>query len=471
MTRLSVHDVLAALEQLERHGVLRVNAAAPGGAGYDFAHDLVRRTAYRAMSEPRRRWVHLYIARTLDAMTDADGALAGDIAHHAALGGDSELAARAYVAAGERCLRLFALADASRLAASGMQHADRLAPETGIRWRLPLLAVQVHSNQWLKRPHELEAQLRRVARLAEERGMHAEATRCYYLASFVHSERGDIAKASALSLEAAAAGRAADVATRQRQLANTGRCLALIERDVDRAGGFLHEAESLGRALGERTRLELSFGRGLIRAFEGLDAESIPLLETAAELAAAESDPWCESQALTRMARVALEGGRPRETLERCDRLEPLVSKLSEGSEKPIVAALRALALLALGEEGALALAEAALRSLRAVDSKAHVAYVLSALAAHEASSGRRDVAEGYAREALQAAEIVGHRSEAAVARARLARLALDRDDRDGAEKLLEPCVPDMGRPLAMSGRARAAVLDALDALRVSASA
>ncbi len=468
---LSVHDLLAALEQLERHGVLRVNSAAPGGAGYDFAHDLVRRTAYRTMSEPRRRWVHLHVARTLDAMSDPEGALAGDIAHHAALGGDSDLAARAYLVAGERCLRLFALADASRLAASGMQHVARLAPEAGIRMRLALLSVQVHSNQWLKRSHELEGELRRVARIAEQRGMHAEATRCYYLTSFVHNESGDFARARASSLEAAEAGRAADVATRQHQLANTGRCLALIERDVGRADDFLREAESLGEGLSPATRLEMTFGEGLVRAFKGLDAEALPLLEQAAELAAAESDPWCQSSALMRIARVALEHGRPRETVQRCAELEPLVAKLSEGSERPFVAALRALALLALGEAGALALAQDALDVLRGVDSKSHVAYVLNALAAHDAHAGRVEDAERCAREALRAAETVGHKSEAAVARSRLSQLALARKGRREAEELLDPCTTDMATPLSLSARARTAVTGALAALRASPSA
>ncbi len=461
ITSLSVADLLAALEELERHGVLRVTSSAPGGTGYDFAHDLVRRTAYRTMSEPRRRWVHLHVARALDKVSDPDGALAGDIAHHGALGGDSALAARAYVVAGERCLRLFALADASRLAASGMQHAAHLPPEANIRLRLDLLAVQVHSNQWLKRSHEIEAELRRVARLAEQREMHAEASRAYYLVSFVHNERGDFARAGASSLEAAEAGRAADLATRQRQLANTGRCLALIERDVAQAEQLLREAVSLGQGFAGRTRLEILFGDGLVRAFKGLDAEATPLLERAAELAAAEGDPWCESQALSRIARMALEHGRPRETIERCTALEPLVARLSEGSERPFAEALRALARLAMGEVGALAAAEQVLGVLRSVDSKAQVAYVLNALAAHDARDGRGDDARRRAGEALHAAEIVGHNSEAAVARSRLAMLAIDRGDLGLAEEMLARCEKDMRAPLSLSGRATATVIEA----------
>jgi DNA-binding SARP family transcriptional activator len=470
VTSMPVREVLAALEQLERHGVFRVNPEAPGGgAGYDFAHDLVRRAAYRAMSEPRRRWVHLHVARAFERMPDTDGALAGDIAHHAALGGDSELAARAYAAAGERCLRVFALADASRLASSGLQHTDRLAPETTVACRVALLSVQVLSNQWLKRANELEDQVRRVARFAEERGMHAEATRCYYLVSFIHHERGDFDGARDVSLQAAEAGRSADFATRQHQLANTGRCLALIERDVERADAFLREAQALGPGATVRTRLELSMAEGLLRAYKGLEAEAAPCLEEAAKLAACEGDPWAQAQALTRIARAALENGRPRETVDRCLTLEPLVAKLSEGSEAPFVAGLRALARLALGEEGALASADEALGQLRSVDSKAHVAYILNALARHAASLGRSRDAEAQAEAALRAAEAVGQKSETAVARALLAKLALQRDDRASAVAWIRPCAPDAHRTLALSARARAAVVDALAALESAA--
>src|SRR5262249_39481187 len=86
--------LLEALDTLERHGVVR-----PMGTTYDFAHDLLRRAAYQSLSEPRRRLVHLQIARVLQATRAGDETLSGEIAHHATLGGDDELAASAYVAA------------------------------------------------------------------------------------------------------------------------------------------------------------------------------------------------------------------------------------------------------------------------------------------------------------------------------------------------------------------------------------
>jgi DNA-binding SARP family transcriptional activator len=461
ITSFSVRDLLAAVEDLERHGVFRLTGATgamAGVAGYDFAHDSVRRTAYRMMSEPRRRWVHLHVARTLDALNDPEGALAGDIAHHAALGGESELAARAYVIAGERCLRLFAYADASRLASSGLQHVGRLAPEVAIHLRVALLSVQVHSHQWLKRSRELESEVSRVAVLAQQRGMHAEATRSHYLMSALHAERGDFASAGARTLEAAEVGRAADIETRQHQLANTGRCLAYIERDVDRAEEFLCEAQALGEKTVGRTALEIAFGKALVQAYSGIDAEAERLFERAAELAELESDHYLRSDALMRIAKLAFEGGRHREAVARCAVLEPLVAKLSEGSERPFVAALRALSRLELGDAGVRADVERALEALRVIDSKAHVAYVLNALAAHDARAGRPREARAQAEEALVAAETVGRRSEAAVARSLLARLAFDSGEHTRGLALLEACRPDRATPWALSARAMAAV-------------
>jgi DNA-binding SARP family transcriptional activator/tetratricopeptide (TPR) repeat protein len=459
LTQVPVTQLLGAVEELERHGVLRITTLALGRVGYDFAHDLVRRAAYRAMSEPRRRWVHQHIARALGDSSDPDAELSGDIAHHAALGGDSEVAARAYLRAGERSLRIFAYSDASRLAASGLQHLARLPAQEGLRLRLALLGVQVHSNQWLRRFRELENELTGVARAADELGMRAEVARCFYLISFVHNERGDLALTRAHSLRAAEAGRAADTHTSQHHLANTGRCLALIERDVAGAEKLLHEARSLGPDVQETTALELAFGMGLIHAYKGNGDEAVRLLERAAVLAASQSDYWAQSQALTRLARMALEDGKPSEALTRCVALEPLVEKFSEGSEGPYVAALRALARLHLGETGAREAVMAAVDALRAIDSRAHLAYALLCLAEVDLREGRRDRASQGASEALHSAETVDQKSEAAVARALLARVALENDKRSEARQLLAACGPDLAASLALSARARAAVL------------
>src|SRR5262249_61735027 len=122
-------ELVGALDHLERHGVIRATSAAQ----VDFAHDLLRRAAYRRLSQARRRLVHLQIARSLESARGADDARAGDIAHHAALGGDALLAAQSSVVAGQRCLRLFAYPEAAELAKRGLQHLPRIERRARIR--------------------------------------------------------------------------------------------------------------------------------------------------------------------------------------------------------------------------------------------------------------------------------------------------------------------------------------------------
>ena len=84
--------------------------------GYDFTHDLVRQAIYQSLSQPRRRLIHRQIARALATAAGNDDSLNGDLAHHAALAEDHLLAAHAALAAGERCLRMFANTEARMLA-------------------------------------------------------------------------------------------------------------------------------------------------------------------------------------------------------------------------------------------------------------------------------------------------------------------------------------------------------------------
>jgi hypothetical protein len=232
----------------------------------------------------------------------------------------------------------------------------------------------------------------------------------------------------------------------------------MLERDMAHAQDLLNEAKALSENATARTMLELVFGLGVLHAFKGEDDQAIPLLERAAELAALESDHWVQSQALTRLARIALERDRPEETVRRCLALRPLVAKLSEGSEEPLVAALDALARLRLDEAGARAVVDEAIARLRAIDSKAYLAFALDVVADLDARAGQCVRARERAGEALAAAMAVGQRSEAAVARSLLARLALGRGDRSEATAQLDACTPDLEAPLALSARARAAV-------------
>ncbi len=110
------------IERLGRHGLLR-----PAADGYfDFSHDLVRQGVYRLQSQPHRRLLHRRIALALSAVVEDDPSLYGDLVHHAELAEDHATAVRACIAAGERCLRLFANTQADATAERGLAHLEHL---------------------------------------------------------------------------------------------------------------------------------------------------------------------------------------------------------------------------------------------------------------------------------------------------------------------------------------------------------
>lgn len=156
---------------LERRGLLRPL----GEASYDFAHGLYREAAYRLLGGPRRRLAHAQIARVLAARVDADGERAAELARHAELGGEPELAARACLRAAERCLRLFAVAEAVTLAERGRGLATALPPrgrislETSLLRLLVLAGAHRHGGRV-----DLEQSLEAVACEAEAASLHAD---------------------------------------------------------------------------------------------------------------------------------------------------------------------------------------------------------------------------------------------------------------------------------------------------------
>ncbi|MDX2167660.1 MAG: AAA family ATPase, partial [Deltaproteobacteria bacterium] len=116
VAELDAPRLVLALEGLERHALLRPRGDEPGSVvGYEFAHDVVRQAVYGELSEPRRRLMHLRLARALPRLGATDDDLAADLAQHAALGGDLATAAHAGLRAAQRGLRLFAAGAAAAL--------------------------------------------------------------------------------------------------------------------------------------------------------------------------------------------------------------------------------------------------------------------------------------------------------------------------------------------------------------------
>jgi DNA-binding SARP family transcriptional activator len=462
VAQIDAADAVRAVEEMGRHRLVR--AVESGGSDYEFTHDLLNRGAYRSLSAARRRLIHARIARVLAARPDADGALASDVAYHASLGGEDELAASACARAGKRCLRVFAYAEAAELAARGLPHVGKLPQETRLNLQVRLLRLYVHSGMSRERAAKVEAELRGIVSEAESAGLHDVAQAAFEVLTFVDWYTGQFALAHQDTLRAAELGRAGDPVAAAQALAASARCLAHLDRDLPRADTLLREARALAGPSASAL-VEIDWGRGLVRLHEGDYDEAVALLERALDQARRAGGRYPEWDCQTRLVMIELERGRPAAALERCRGLAEMVGQMGEGSEPYFTVALEALARARVEGEGARAALAAALARLREIDSKWMLAYVLTLSAADDLALGRSDAAEGKAVEALTAAEAVGRRSEAALARAILMRVACLRGDRDAGRAHLAALRADLEARGVLSARARQAVSAAAAAL------
>jgi DNA-binding SARP family transcriptional activator len=456
---LTPAELSSCVAELERRRVLQTADEASGA--YDFTHDLVRQGAYRRLSGPRRRLTHQHVARVIARLPDPDAALAADLAHHAALGGDSETAARACLAAGERCLRIFAQDEAAELARRGLQHAERLPHPDRLMIQAKLLRLFVHSEAARGRARETEAEIARVVRAAEGAGLAAAAHVALHALSYLHWRDGDFATAASDSLRSAEAARAADPRTTAHALADTARCLAHLERDLRQAETLLGEAEDIAGRL-EIELVDIPWARGLLRQYSGEHEEAARHLEDALRLARAEQHRWAECDCLTHLAMLELETGRPLQALARLDELLPVAEKMGEGSEAPFAAALDALARYALRQPGANASLEAALAGLRAIDSNLLLAYILTSAADVDLSWDDPAGARHRAEEAARVAERVRGRSMRVLAHALLARVARADGSVEAPSPHLEVLRMELASGAELSGRASSAAVAVL---------
>lgn len=416
---LDLTDFMAALETLERHALLQEVE----DGGYVFRHDLIHRAVYTGLSEPRRRLMHLKIAQMLQETEPGDGAVAAEIAHHAALAGDAALAAQACVTAGWRCLRLLASAEAEVLARRGMRHAERLREPDRTRFMLDLMYVQLAAS----RPTDPVETARRIEELAEralDLGAVKHARLGFYLLSYMRWEGGLWSEAERNTLRAELVSRSADERVRVVALAETARCLSLLERDLGQAEAFALEARAMAQRLGIEPNA-IPDALGLLRLHQGAEDEAAALFEQARTAARRDGERTGEFMALEHL--IALEFRR-----DRFDRAEALCADLSDladrlrhdGSEAPYARVLATLCCAAREDPGADADVERALEALAVADAKHRLAFALAVGAELDLRAGRHERAGKRAREALHLAMLLELPSEVAVAHAALARVA-----------------------------------------------
>jgi DNA-binding SARP family transcriptional activator len=450
--RLDSATLLTALGELERRGMLQ-----PVGEDiYDFAHDLVRQTIYRTISQPRRKLFHRNIARALERASARDAAVAAELAYHAALAEDSQAAAQACAAAGERALRLFANVDAASFAERGLRHVERL-PDSAekVETRLSLLKIRILAvaGPGMRPLPPLIETVGEAAKFAEKLGLHAAAATGHYLLSVLYQEAGKTQRAEKSTLRAAAVGRFADEITRAHQLANTARCLLELETEIGQSRELVREGSGIADSLGLEF-CELHWARGLLHRWDGEGDMAMAAIGRALALARQDEDRWREYKCLIWLAMIEQELGCYAEVQSRCTELRMVAARLGE-DESPFIATLQALAQLAADEaEGQTALADG-LRRLRKVDDKSYLAYALNSAAGLHLRAGRPDEARLCAAEALSAASAMRRKNEATIAQAILMMAGGTRPP-----EAMQDLIPPQSDWAGLSARARSTLLE-----------
>lgn len=408
-------QLLSAIAKLEQHGIIRPGNSIDGEVSYDFAHDIVRRVAYQQFSEPRRKLIHTHVAQTLNAIASPTSRLISDVAHHADLGSDHHLAVTTSLMAAERCLRVFAYAEAAELTQRGIRHCPYLEDTTRIRFHLGLLKLYVKSGVPKEKAIALQKEIQSLIREASQLKLKDEEATGLEALIVLNYDHGNLNEVQQHSLRAAEQGRTASPSTTMYMLAHTGSCLAEIGREMTRAEALLLEAQSIGDRLGLETS-DISFGLGCVRRYQGKVEEARSLLRQGWKMAQIAQDHWRECTCLLNLVMLELEAAQPEMALNYCSELIHVSAQMGEGSEAPHAAALYAATRYLLQEQNATDAFERSRQMLIEMDSPRILAYIQTLASEADLRQGKVKQAIARAEEALEAAQLVDNPSEIALA-------------------------------------------------------
>ena len=403
-------ELLPTLEELEKHAVLR-----PKGSNYDFVHDLVREAAYDELSEPRRRLLHLQIARALDGEAHP-----AEVAQHAIQAGDSELAARSAMDGARRHAKVLAFHEAFQMAALGLHQAEQLSGG----WNLKVRLYQTMVAAGIPDPQEKElrdglVELGRQLVEAGEDELHTQTVSLLAIWDYDRQRLDSVQQHSGATADLARHGEPRRAA---QMLAHAGACLAAIGREIEKARALTDEAERLAERCGIEV-VEIELTRGLLARFDGNTEEAVTRLARCLELVRKRKELWRGIVALTHLIMVHLEANQRQGVAELCQELLEASSRLGPGSEGPV-----ARCFLALCEENEKAMG-LALEELQTVDNRRMLAFC-SRLS--YAVFGNRLWLEQAYKSAISVEDV----SEQALAGTHLAQLELKDGDRDQARQL-----------------------------------
>jgi DNA-binding SARP family transcriptional activator/predicted ATPase len=426
LTDLDVSRIGEVLVAAERQGMFT-----PVSGGVRWSHDLLTRAVYTTLSPLRRQVMHRRVAERLQENAAVDLDRAADLAHHAAKSGDAGLAARAMVAAGRMCLRFYANDEALSVVRRGLQLVEQLPDAERVCLTIDLNDVKLAAGP-LK---DWESKAREFAVLAERALDHGElayARLGYHMAATVRWAHGQWTYAREESLQSERVVRSAKGKDHIVGMAETAKCLAMIERDLSKADALLMEATALATRHG-MNYYAIPAGLGMLRFHENRMEEAEELLKESRNLCKSAGNRIDEFQANEYLMMIEFQRGRYAEALLYCQALQSISEKLRVGSEKPFANALAALCEYAM-EDKSEAL-EPALEQLRVADAKHRLAYTLTRTAQIDCERGRLDAATGRATEALEYATLLQRNTEAALARAILACTSRAGGDRDSASE------------------------------------
>ncbi len=434
------------LESAERQAMLLST-----DGGFRFSHDLVARSIYADIAPARRRVMHRRAAELLERETAVDLEHAADLAHHASQSGDPALAARAMVSAGRLCLRFFANDEAVNLARKGLQLVKSLPEAERVCLTLELRDVMFSAapvEDW----ETAAAEYVELAERALDHGALSHARLGYHMASYVRWEHGHWAGAREETLQAERVARGGNEADHIIGLAETAKCLAMIERDLGHADAMLMEAQAL--AVRQRTSYHaISMALGMLRYHENRLEEAEELFKEARTQCKTAGDRVSEFQANEYLVMIDIERGRYDSAQLRCRTLGEIGGKLREGSEAPFARALDGLCRYALEDRPDDLVA--ALEDLRVVDAKHRLAYTLTRAAELDIERGRFQEAVARAEEALCCAETLQRATEMMLARVALARASSALGDAAASAVHLKAITALEDAPVAQWARAR----------------
>jgi DNA-binding SARP family transcriptional activator/predicted ATPase len=448
-TGLDPNRIGTALEAAEHQAILLGS-----DHGLRFSHDLVARSVYGGISPTRRRIMHRRAAELLEQDTALDLGHAADLAHHAAQSGEPALAARAMVSAGRLCLRFFANQDAVALARQGLQWAAQLQASEQVCLTLELRDILLSAaplDDWQTAADEYVI----LAEQALDHGALAHARLGYQMASYVRWANGQWAGAREESLQAERVTRSAGDLDHITGMAETAKCLAMLERDLSQADALLMEAQ----ALAQRQRISypaIPAALGMLRFHENRLDEAEELFKEARTLCKAAGDRLNEFQTHEYLVMIAFERGDYAGACQRCQALLEIGEKLRDGSEAPFARALDGLCRYALQDDDAGL--EAALEDLRIADAKHRLAYTLTRAALLDVGRGRPHQALTRARQALDHATTLERATEMMLAHVVLAQASEAAGD-VAARNLHLAAIADLAdAPVAQWARERAGV-------------